>query len=116
MTNTSARLLVWLPRILGIGVALFVALFALDAFGDGAVSIAMHILPSLLILAVVAIGWKHPWVAAAAFIALAVYYAASVRRMDWILVVATPLLIVGLLFVVSGMLYKRPMSSAQGNM
>ena len=92
----------WLARILGIGVALFVALFALDAADEGVRSIAVHAIPTLLLLAIVAIGWKYPRVAAAAFIGLGGYYATSVGRMDWILVVATPLFLVGLLFFVSG--------------
>ena len=100
--TTASRLLVWLPRILGILVAVLAGMFALDALDEGAASLAIHALPALLVLAVVAIGWRHPWVAASAFIGLAVYYAASVRRMDWILAVAAPLLIVGLLFLVSG--------------
>ena len=97
----------WLPRILGIGVALFVALFALDAVGEGAGSLVIHAIPSLLILAIVAIGWKHPWVAAAAFMALGGCYAVSVRRMDWILVIAAPLFVVGLLFLLSGTQARR---------
>ena len=102
MTRTPARLIVWLPRVLGIVVAVFVGVFALDAFGEGIGSVAAHAIPSLVILAVVAVGWRHPWVAASAFIGLGAYYAASVRRADWILVIATPLFVVGLLFLVSG--------------
>jgi hypothetical protein len=102
MTRTSPPLLVWLPRILGIAVALCLGVFALDAFDEGGRALAMHAAPSLLILAIVGIGWKYPWVAAAAFMGMGGYYAASVQRLDWIVVIATPLFIVGLLFLASG--------------
>ena len=35
MTETLKRALVWLPRLLGIAVAVFLGMFALDAFSDG---------------------------------------------------------------------------------
>ena len=48
MTRTPARLIVWLPRVLGIVVAVFLGVFALDAFGEGIGSVAAHAIPDAL--------------------------------------------------------------------
>ena len=106
MTSTQ-NVLLWGPRIAGIVVAAFVALFAMDAFNGRPVvsalpDFAIHLIPSLLVLAVVAVGWRYQWFAAIAFIGLAALYALAARqRLDWIVVISTPLLVVGLLFLAS---------------
>ena len=80
----------------GLAMAAFLALFALDAVNP------IHLLPSLLVLAIVALGWKFDWVGAIGFTALAFLYAAMVwGRLDWVSVISTPLLLVGLLFCAS---------------
>jgi hypothetical protein len=92
----SARFVFWAPRLGGLAMAAFLALFALDTVN------AIHLLPSLLVLAIVAAGWKFDWVGAIGFTALAFLYAAMVRdRLDWIAAISSPLLMVGLLFCVS---------------
>lgn len=107
MTRTSATFLLWGPRITGILLAAFLGLFALDAF-DGRPLVetlpafAIHLIPSFLVLAVVAIAWKFEWVGAVAFIGLAVAYTVMVRwRIDWIAAISGPLTIVGVLFLLS---------------
>ncbi|HEU4935869.1 MAG TPA: hypothetical protein VFT39_05405 [Vicinamibacterales bacterium] len=106
MTSTQ-NLLLWGPRIAGIVVAAFLALFAMDAFNErSGVSalpdFAIHLIPSLLVLAVVAVAWRYQWIGAIAFIGLAVLYAMMVRgRLDWIVAISGPLLLVGVLFLVS---------------
>jgi hypothetical protein len=107
MTSTQ-NLLLWVPRIAGLLVATFLALFALDAFNEtssfvGALpTFAIHLIPSLLVLMVVAIAWRFEWIGAIAFIALAVLYAVMARgRLDWIAVISGPLVLVGVLFLVS---------------
>jgi hypothetical protein len=107
MINTSHRLLLWGPRIAGLLVAGFLALFALDAFNEGSFvaalpAFAIHLIPSLLVLTVVAVAWKFEWIGAIAFIGLAVLYAIMVRgRLDWIVAISGPLALVGVLFLVS---------------
>jgi hypothetical protein len=113
MTGRFARLIVWLPRILGIAVGLFLGMFALDAFSGGeplasALSdFAIHLLPAATILAVVAIAWRFPWVGAIAFVGFAVAYAVAVRRLDWVAAISAPLLVVGLLFLASALAGSR---------
>ena len=99
------QLLLWSPRVLGILVCLFLSLFALDAFGGGKTFIqalpdfALHVAPMLMLLLVVGVSWRWAWVGGLAFTGLAVTYAVFARaRMDWILAISGPLLLVGLLF------------------
>lgn len=106
MTTTSARLLLWSPRVLGILACVFLSLFALDAFNEGKTfsqalpALAIHVAPALLLLTVVAASWRWEWVGGIAFVALAVAYVTIARgRLDWILVISGPFLIVGTLFL-----------------
>jgi ABC-type uncharacterized transport system permease subunit len=62
----------------------------------------MHLVPSILVLALVVVGWKHEGIAAAGFVALALVYAGTMReRLPWIALVATPLGLVSALFFYS---------------
>ena len=107
--TASGRALVWAPRILGIAVALFIGVFALDALGEGPRAILLHLVPTFVLLLAVLLAWQRPWVGALVFSALAVVYAATVpARPDWILVISGPLLVVGLLFLWS---WRQPTGS-----
>jgi hypothetical protein len=100
MTDAGRRLLLWSPRLLGIAVAMFVGLFALDAIGQGAAALLVHAAPALVLLLAVAVSWRREWIGGAVFIAVAVLHAdAALPRVDWILVVSGPLLLVGVLFL-----------------
>ncbi len=103
---SSYHLPLWSARILGIAVGLFLSLFALDAlqpnkpFARALPDLAVHLVPAVLVLAIVAVSWRRAWIGGVAFTALAVAYAASAwSRPDWILAISGPLLAVGLLFL-----------------
>ena len=90
---------------LGILAGLVLGLFALDAFGEGQPwaqalpDFIIHLAPAAVVFAVVALAWRRAWVGAAAFLSLALAYAASnTSRPDWILTISGPLAIVGALF------------------
>jgi hypothetical protein len=106
--RTNATWWIWTPRIAGIAMALFLMLFALDAFdGKPLVSAVpaflIHLLPAGLVLGVVALGWRFPSLGGLGFFGLALTYAIMVKwRPDWIAVIAGPLLVVAALFVASG--------------
>ena len=106
MTTTSDWLLVWSPRILGILVSLFIAMFALDAFSEekpflrALVDFIVHLVPALVLLGLVIASFRQPWIGAVAFIGLAILYALTMSqgRIDWVLAISGPLLAVGVLF------------------
>ena len=107
LTKTLDALLLWTPRVAGIGVALFLGLFALDAFDgrpilDVIPGFLIHLAPSFLVLGAVAVAWRFPLAGAAAFVGLALIYAARVHwRVDWIAAIGGPLVVVAALFVLS---------------
>lgn len=107
MTATAHTALEWSPRVLGILTALFLGIFALDAFGEGRGFLAslpgflVHLLPTFIVLAVVALAWRRAWLGALAFAILAALYAVSTRRIDWFLVIGVPLLVVSALYLAS---------------
>src|SRR5205814_9083835 len=79
MMIKSAALLLWAPRFAGLAIAVFLALFALDAFDGRPFFVAlsgvlMHLLPALLVLAAVALAWRFPLAGAVAVAGLAVAY------------------------------------------
>jgi hypothetical protein len=102
-----ASVMQWIPPIGGIGVALFLAVFALDVFTGGPwldtlLALVMHLVPSFLVLGVVALAWRWPAVGAVAFPVLALVYAVVVHwRLDWIAAIGGPLLLLGVLYFVS---------------
>jgi hypothetical protein len=104
---TKSGLLLWTPRILGIGIVLFLSLFALDAFDGRPLftvlpGFLIHLLPAFLVLAAVALAWRSPLTGAVAFVGLALTYAITVRwRLGWIAVIAGPLVVVAVLLVLS---------------
>jgi len=104
---TASAIWLWSPRVLGILTSLFVALFALDAFSGGKPlaqalpDFLIHLIPAIVLLALVAVSFRRPWIGGAAFIGLAGAYAVMVgnRHGDWIVVISGPLFVVGALFL-----------------
>jgi hypothetical protein len=107
MATTSGRLLLWSPRILGILVSAFIGVFALDAFSEGKPFLLalpdflIHLIPAFVLAGLVAASFRRPWIGAVAFIGLAVAYAVTMSkgRLDWMLTISGPLVVVGALFV-----------------
>ena len=113
MPSRVHTLVTWVPRVLGIAVTLFVAMFALDAFDGGPLSetvpaFAIHLIPAAMVGLVVAGAWRHPWIGAVGFAALAGAYAMSVpERPDWILAISGPLGLTAALFALSAVGSRR---------
>jgi hypothetical protein len=110
MTPAFTRLVHWAPRGLSMAFALFLSVFALDAFEEGAgrreavVVFLIHLGPSFLVVAVLVLAWRRPWVGVVAFPALGLLYVLSTwGRMHWsaYLGIAGPLFLLGLLFLAS---------------
>lgn len=103
MKNRTNQWLYWLPRALSILFAVFISLLALDVFGEGysfgetLVALFMHLVPTFILVAVIAIAWRWERVGAALFLALAVLFMAVSRGEGWL--IAGPLLLLGILFL-----------------
>lgn len=105
------RLVVWMPRLLGIGFALFLAMFALDALGDDAptsfdkaVALLIHLIPAGLVALMVVVAWRRELIGAAASAAFGVAYivlAWGRFPLSVYAVIAGPLFLTALLFVAS---------------
>jgi hypothetical protein len=114
MRLTRRELTLWAPRIVGLGLAFFLSLFALDAFSEARgiagtiVAFAMGLLPAAIVLATVIIGWKRDGIASLVFAALTIFYAVTtVERPLWIVFIAGPLALVAGLFFLSWRLKLR---------
>ncbi|MBI3361902.1 MAG: hypothetical protein HY023_12415 [Chloroflexi bacterium] len=104
------RTLLWTPRVLGIAFAAFISLFALDVFSEGytfwetILALAIHLVPTYLILIVLVVAWRWELIGGIMFVGLgAVFLAWFVRPFHWgtfLLLSGMPFLI-GLLFLLN---------------
>ena len=75
-----AGVLRWTPRIGVLIFAAFMSLFALDVFGQGSslwettVGLMMHLIPTALLLVVLLVAWRWPWVGGVAFLIVAGFF------------------------------------------
>lgn len=105
----------WAPRVLGLLCAFWLGLFALDVFGmEGGfweimAGFLIHLIPSALVVIVVVLGWRWPWLGGLVFLALGAVYVASNRPHPWLwdLAIAGPLAVTGVLFL-ANWLAERP--------
>jgi hypothetical protein len=104
------QLLYWSPRVLCIVFAGFISLFALDVFGEHRglwntiFALLMHLIPTAIILIVLAVSWKWEWVGGILFSALGVLYLVMYwGKFHWsaYVFISGPLFLVGLLFLVN---------------
>ena len=101
--------LFWAPRIMAILFAIFISLFALDAFGQGypwveeLVAFLIHLIPTYGVIAVLLVAWKWPLPGGLGFIAGGAFYLVKVHGMHWLayLLISGPLFLIGVLFLVS---------------
>ncbi len=106
--------LIWLPRVIGIIYIMFLLFFTLDAFSGDVFSgnallleetmvLIIHLVPSLIILIVLAVSWKLPVIGGILFIALSVvfmYYFGTYEVLSDFFIISFPLAVIGLLFIV----------------
>ena len=107
MTKTGGALALWAPRVAGMAMALFLALFAFERFNGRSFTESLPasligLAPALIVFATVAVAWRNPIAGAGGFAVLALAYAAVARaRLDWVVVISGPLAVVAALFVLS---------------
>ena len=116
MRKPLQRLLFWLPRILCLLFAAFLSVFALDVFGEGygfwktVLALLVHLIPTWIILIVLAISWRWEWVGAILFTALGVLYPVLFwGRFVWYvyLIMSGSLLLIGGLFLLNWLFRKE---------
>jgi hypothetical protein len=111
--NPARELLYWTPRALCIAFAVFIGLFALDVFDEGrgfwgtSLALLMHLIPSFLLLVVLALSWRRERVGGILFTGLAVLYVAWAWNKPFagwatFLLIAGPLVLTGALFLLNG--------------
>ncbi len=104
----------WLPRILGILFALFISIFALDAFGEGipfldaVVGFLIHLAPTYIVIAVLLIAWKWGLVGGILFILAGLFYIFFANEMHWsaYLLIGGPPILIGILFIAAYLISK----------
>jgi len=112
----------WTPRALAIAFALFLSLFALDVFNEhlGIVqtitALFIHLTPVWLILGALAIAWRWEAAGGILFLALAGWYAvmSANHPISWFLVIGTPAMLIGALFLLSAWFRGRRRLSTAG--
>jgi len=110
------RFLYLAPRILSVIFILFLAMFSLDIFEGNygfwgtILGLFMHNIPSLILLVIVIIAWKHELVGAIAFTLAGLLYIARLLMtilrnppyqwymLSWTLTIAGPAFLIGILF------------------
>ena len=117
MRKPLPRLLLWTPRILCLLFAAFLSVFALDVFEEGygfwktVLALLVHLIPTWLILIVLAFSWRREWVGAILFTALGVLYPVLFwGRFVWYvyLLISGPLFVVGGLFLANWLFRREP--------
>ena len=102
--------LTWTPRILCLLFAVFLSLFALDVFDQGygfwetVLALLMHLIPTGIVLVVLAVSWRWERIGAILFMALGIWYLLTAwGRFHWsaYVVISGPLLLIGVLFLAS---------------
>lgn len=110
MDRPSDRLLFWTPRALTLFFAAFLALFALDATGHGlglwhsVAVVGIHLVPSTVVLAVLAVAWRWDAVGAGIYFGLAIgYLLMAGSRVHWsaVVMISGSLATLGTLFLVT---------------
>jgi glucose-6-phosphate-specific signal transduction histidine kinase len=99
--------------------ALFISIFALDAFSpnrrlaENLLALAMHLRPTAVVLVVLALAWRWAWVGAVIYAGLGILYLVMFGgRFHWsaYVMIAGPLFLTGALFLLSWM-YRREIAS-----
>lgn len=100
----------WAPRLLCVLFTAFISLFALDVFEghqsiwQTTVALLIHLIPSAVLLALLAVAWRWEWLGAVAFPVLGMLYITIAWGRFPLLtyvIIAGPLFLAGGLFLVN---------------
>lgn len=117
MSTTADRALTWAPRIITLAFALFIAVFAVDVFGQGRpfgwvlIALIMHLIPSIVVGAIALVAWKYEWFGAVAAGLLALlYFLTKGAALPWYdtVFIAGPLAVVAVLYGMNAFRHRVP--------
>jgi hypothetical protein len=123
MIGRWQRILIWAPRLLCLALAAFLAVLAADVFTEGRpfgatiVTLAIHLVPAILVLVLVGIAWHHEWLGGAVAMVLALFYLGTKgRTLPWTdsALIAGPLVIIACLYFANATLHRHRPASADG--
>lgn len=122
MEEPLRRLLFWAPRILCLCFAAFISIFAVDVFGaqlgfwNTLLALLIHLIPTWIVLIVLALSWRRGWIAGVVFPSLGVLYLVTFwGKFHWsaYLVISGSLVLLGILFLVDWLSRRAPIDPAQ---
>jgi hypothetical protein len=97
----------WTPRLLTILFAIFISVFALDAFAAGGgfqktlIAFTIHLIPTAIIVTILILSWKREWIGGVIFFLLGIVYAVfAFNHPQWILFISGPLFVISVLFFI----------------
>ncbi len=121
MTPSTRTALFWAPRLLTLLFAVFISLFALDVFTEGlgvwqtVAHLLIHLIPTALVLVLLAVAWRQDWVGAVAYGVLGTLYIVQAwGRFPLVtyVTVAGPLYVIGGLFLLNWLSRTKPIAAA----
>ncbi|HLC63543.1 MAG TPA: hypothetical protein VJJ21_04460 [Candidatus Nanoarchaeia archaeon] len=109
------KIIYWTPRILAIILLAFISTLSLDVFSSqlkwyeyfGA--LLMHLIPSLILAAAIALSWKYELIGGVIFIALGIIYILMAKGFPisvYLIMTGIPL-IIGVLFILNHFVKKK---------
>jgi hypothetical protein len=119
MTRLARSAVYWAPRALSISFIVFLSLFALDVFQEGAgvwrttLALLMHLIPSFVLVGALALAWRWEWIGAGLFGAAGTAYMAMAwRHPSWIAIISGPQFVIAALFLLGRLkraeIHRRP--------
>ncbi len=122
MKPKSASIVFWTPRVLCLLFAAFLSMFALDVFDEARglwptlAALFMHLIPTWILLALLAISWRWEWVGAITFPAMGIFYLVNFwGRFHWsaYALITGPLILLGILFLLGWRQRRAPRAQQQ---
>lgn len=116
MRDITKTILFWSPRLLTMLFALFLSMFAMDAFngkagfGEQIKDFLIHLIPTFLILSFLCMAWKWEAIGAVVYFGLAGWYVVSCWGkfpLSVYFIIALPLIIIASLFLVNWLYHKE---------
>lgn len=108
MSFRASGLLYWTPRVLCILFFVFVSMFALDVFNEHLpfrrmmVALAMLMVPTMIMTALLLVSWRWEWVGAVGFVVLALLYVSRIGGLfHAYAIILVPALLIAALFLLN---------------